>query len=387
MRNTPLILLTFLVLAVGLSLWILTRPVELDEEDGLAEVEVSTPETIRKAGPISPDLGAGDGPDRSAAIDSTRPERDQIVDDGPFTLHGEVLDAFSEEPVTSYQVMCVSTEESFEKAKTERHNYKLFGNSLGTFTFRKLERGTYNLHFKVYGYEDLTVLDVEVPNPEDKLSLRMSRGAWVDVTVNDFEGDGISDLEVRLNPVRMDDPKKYPRVRLQYTDNHGKVTYTNLPSGTYSVSMENAALADYASEEFYLGPGSNYPVTFTVPELNTVVVQAQDTKENVLSVVQVRMWSTSGRGIFRAQTGADGTAKIRHVPSGKYNVKVYKHGFRRKDQELNVESEGGRDVILKLELIEDPLALEREKNPSQEQLDRLKRGERPADVFKDDGSY
>lgn len=302
---------------------------------------------------------------------------------GLYTLHGEVLDATSLEPVQMFRMACMPVGEEVERALVDPVALRTFGNPIGTFTWHRLEPGYYNLLIKTGGYETLTVRGVKVPTGEEKLSLRLSRGAFVTVLVSDMEGDGISNLEIRLNPLALDEPEKgAPRVQLRFTDNHGKTRFTSLPTGTYSVSLNSVGLTEYQSERFYLGPGAHYPATFQVPTLNTIHVKAKDTKGSALGTVQVRLWRKEGRGVFRAETDRNGEANIDHVPQGVYTVKLYKHGFRRKNQTLSVPTTTG-DVPLDIVMVQDPLALERELHPTKEQLERLKMGERPSDVFTD----
>ncbi len=296
-----------------------------------------------------------------------------------FTLHGEVLDAVTREPVTLFRVFCLPVGAGSDE-EAGRHTARLFGNPLGTFTFRGLERGRYNLLIRNEEYEPLSVTDVEVPIVEEKLTLVMSRGAWIDVTVSDFEEEGVSDLEVRLDPVSLDNPANSPRVRLRRTDDYGKATFTCVPPGSYTLSLANAGLAEQARQQFYLGPGASHAVSFCIPALTSVLVSAKDAEGNALNLVQVRMWGADGRGIFRAETGVDGCARVEHVPAGEYTVKTYKPGFWRKNLKLTV-IEGQAEVPLDIVLVGDPRATEAELHPTPEQLERLKAGERPADVF------
>ncbi len=328
---------------------------------------VSVPENVRptsELAPLPPD-----------------PIADRIANgEELYTLHGEVLDAVSEAPIELFRMWCEPETENIQAASAQAYRGRTFSNPLGTFTYRGLAPGTYNLFIRIEGYEELVVEKVEVPTEDEKLSLRLSRGAYIEVTVNDSEGDGVSDLEVRLNPLRLDEPERLPRVRLDFTDDYGRTRFTNLPSGIYTVAMGNAALAEYATQEFYLGLGAAYPVTFTVPDLATVQVLATDTNGEALGIVQVRMWSKSGRGVFRAETDRHGKARVRHVPAGDYTVKVYKLGFRRRNLELSV-AENQSEVPLEIVLVQDERAAWEEENPTPEVLQRLKAGERPSDVF------
>lgn len=301
-----------------------------------------------------------------------------------YTLHGEVLDAVSGKPVEMFRMWCEPVIQNIQAAAAHAYRGRTFANPLGTFTYRGLEPGTYNLLVRVDGYEELVVHEVAVPQPGEKMTVRLSRGSYIEVTVNDVEGDGVSDLEVRLHPIRLDDPNDRPRAQLAFTDDYGKALFTNVPPGVYRVAMENAALADHATQEFYLAPGAALPVAFTVPDLATVHVMAHTAAQEPLGLVQVRMWAKDGKGTFRAQTDSDGTAQIRHVPAGDYTVKLFKYGCRRKDQVLSVPP-GETDVPLDVLLIVDPAAAEQELNPTAEQFERLKRGERPTEVFGRDG--
>jgi len=380
--TVPRILLVLAAVALGLGAgWLFVAGEEPDDAAGPGEaavapapIEVTVPVTepaearpSRHVGPFAP-LPPDPIADRIAAGEEL------------FTLHGEVLDSVSGNPVKIYRSFLEAVGDTKSDPSSTIHLGRTWANPIGTFTYRGLYAGTYDLLIKVQGYQDLRVASVVLPMTEEKLSLTLSRGAYIDVTVNDFEGDGIGQLEVRLNPIQLDDPENGPRIRLRHTDDHGKALFTDLPSGTYTVAMANAALSEYASQAFYLGHGQAYPLTFTVPPLNTVMVQANDQKGNALNLVQVRMWSKEGKGVFRTETDSDGQAKIEHVPSGEYTVKLYKHGCRRKTQALTVESRSG-DVELAIALIHDPAAQKAEENPTAEQMKKLKAGLRPHEVF------
>ena len=119
-----------------------------------------------------------------------------------------------------------------------------------------------------------------------------------------------------------------------------------------------------------------------MPDYATIEIRAHDAERRPLGLVSVRMWSKNGRGIFRAETDAHGRARIRHVPSGEYTVKAYKLDYRRVTRPFQVpETALGGKVALELELVHDPASTWAELHPTKEQLERLKRGERPADVF------
>lgn len=348
------------------------------EVEAPPDIEVTTPvaeaveaRPVRAVSPLAP-LPPDPIADRIAAGEKL------------FTLHAEVLDNVSGRPVQLFRSWLVPSKESIHAAVASEDIGRTWGNPLGTLTYKGLEEGTYNLMIKVDGYEDLFVPGIELPTKDEKLSFTLSRGAYIEVTVNDFEGDGIGELEVRLNPIHLDYPDRAPRVRLRFTDSHGKALFTSLPSGQYSVAMGNAALAEYATEAFYIGPGVAYPVIFTVPTLNTVRVKTVDQEGNPLNLVQVRMWSKDGKGIFRTETDRHGKAKIEHVPAGQYTAKIYKHGCRRKTQTFTVDSTTG-DVPFEIQLVHDWKAQEEEENPTKEQLEKLKRGVRPHDVFGGDG--
>ncbi|MFH0943655.1 MAG: carboxypeptidase-like regulatory domain-containing protein [Planctomycetota bacterium] len=384
MSLRPILILGFalvLLIAMGVRL-------ALDGDQPDPDQGARLPEITESAAEL--DSPEPEGPARAAQESNLKPTVIPRLPDLPvnfvpglYTLHGEVLDATSLEPVKMFRMACMPVGEDIEQVLKDPVGLRTFSNPIGTFTWHRLEPGSYNLLIRIGGYETLIVRGVSVPTSEEKLSLRLSRGAYVTVQVNDLEGEGISDLEVRLNPLALDEPEKgAPTVQLRFTDKFGRTRFTNLPTGTYSVSLNSVGLTEYESERFYLGPGANYPAVFQVPTLNTVHVLAKDAKGNTLGTVQVRMWRQEGRGIFRTETAPDGTAEIDHVPQGEYTVKLFKLGFRRKNQTLSVPTATG-DVPLNIVMVEDPLALERELHPTPEQLDRLKLGERPSDVFTD----
>lgn len=303
-----------------------------------------------------------------------------------LTLHGRVVDAVSGQPIGVFRTWLAGEGEDLDTVSRNPARVRLHANPLGTFTYHGLKEGRYDLLVRTETHQDAVVRGIALPQGDEPLLVRLSRGAWIEVTTTDLEGDGEGGLEVRIDPLRLEPHATPPRVRLRFTDDHGRALFTNLPPGAYRVALANAALASEAQQEVVLGPGGSQRVTFRLPDLVTVEVSARDTQDHPLGLVQVRLWSKDGKGIFRAETDARGRARIRHVPAGEYTVKVYKWGFRRRTFSFSVpEGYGTRAVPLEIELTADPAAAAAELNPTKEQLERLKRGERPSEVFGGDG--
>lgn len=298
------------------------------------------------------------------------------------TLYGKVVDTASNEPV-DYFVAWVAPVADGDIVTLARDNRyaKPFRNRLGAFTFRGLDPGEYNLLIRVAGYEDAVVKALEVPTDGD-LMVPLSRGAWVQVECVDSDEDGLGGIEVRLIPVRFDDPRaETPRVRLRRTDDYGKALFSDLPSGVYKVELLNKALNPYPGQEFYLGAGSNHPIRIVVQTANTLTVRVRDTEGDPVGHAHVRLFSTGEEPmIFRLETDRSGDAEQEFVPQGEYTVKVWKPGFFRLSSKLNIATVTGEHVET-LELRVDPTNGEAERNPTPEQLEKLKAGMDPADVF------
>ena len=91
-------------------------------------------------------------------------------------------------------------------------------------------------------------------------------------------------------------------------------THTYTTAGTYTVQVATAGLTEHTSQQFYLGPGVRWPVTFTVPTLNTVAVSAKDTDGNPIGE-PVCNWSFNG-GAYTIEESCYGT--FVGMPRGDY---------------------------------------------------------------------
>ena len=300
-------------------------------------------------------------------------------------LHGVVTDATSGQPMDFLTVHLAKVDDGdIHFLARERNHAKIFRDTKGNFLIRALDPGQYNLLIRCAGYSDVVVEDFAVPC--ESLELTMSRGSFIEVTTADSWGDGIGGVEVRLVPVRLDEvttegKPKTPSVRLRRTDDYGKALFSDLPTGVYRVELLNKALAADPSPEFYLGPGKSFPVKFQIKELNVLTVEVSDSAGHALGNTQIRLWSKGpDQSNFRLQTDRDGKAETQFVPQGTYRMKLWKPGFLRLARTISVPYVNGGHVE-KVVMTVDPTDGEAERNPTLEQLQRLRAGEDPVSVF------
>ena len=130
----------------------------------------------------------------------------------------------------------------------------MWQNKLGTFTYRDMEPGLYNVFVRVLGYEERLVPNVEVPSKQAKVTIELARGAYVEGRVLDDEEEGIGGIDVRLRPIALDDPGATIVTGLQHSDDDGHYLFTMVPSGTYEVALGNKNLSPQGPRQIYVGP-------------------------------------------------------------------------------------------------------------------------------------
>ncbi len=339
---------------------------ERDARDSRDSMEPSDPPDIAVE---APDPTIRTGP-LAAVPTETGPVKDK--NGNPlYTLFGRVVDGVSERPVTGFQMWVAATDEgTLDHVTIDPHRMRYFDNELGTFTHRGLKAGRYNLMVRVDGYQDLVMNDVAIPVEQKEFVLRLSRGAYIEGVVSNTDGDTLSDIEVRLNVVRLDDPTRGPRAPLARTDLDGHYMFSDLPTGTYSVALANPDLGAQPGPEIYLGAGASYPMNFSISEHNTLIVTVTDDAGHAVVGAHVRVFSKGGAATMRGETGSDGDVEIEHVPAGSYTLKVYRAGFLRKDVPLAVTSTEG-EVPVTVSLALDPNADKTTEKLTPEELKEL----------------
>jgi hypothetical protein len=300
------------------------------------------------------------------------------VGTGTATLHGKVIDAISKRPVSQYTMaMAKTTDGDFRGMIDDPRKTQVWHNKLGTFTYRDIAEGYYNLHIRVLGYEDLVVTKVEVPVKGD-LTFELSRGAYVEGVVQDDEESGVGGIDVRLRPIALDDPSAQIVAGLQHTDDDGHYLFSMVPPGTYEVALGNKNLSPQGPQQIYVATGRGYTVNFFVPEQNDITITVQDAKGNPLVGATVSLWSGDGEGVIRGETEETGEVNLYPVPPGEYTIKIWRAEYKRvvEKRTLNGVSD---EVEWTFVLEPDPRNYETDLTP--EELERLKNGERPDEVF------
>jgi hypothetical protein len=268
------------------------------------------------------------------------------VGTGTATLHGKVIDAISKRPVSQYTMaMAKTTDGDFRGMIDDPRKTQVWHNKLGTFTYRDIAEGYYNLHIRVLGYEDLA---------------------------------GVGGIDVRLRPIALDDPSAQIVAGLQHTDDDGHYLFSMVPPGTYEVALGNKNLSPQGPQQIYVATGRGYTVNFFVPEQNDITITVQDAKGNPLVGATVSLWSGDGEGVIRGETEETGEVNLYPVPPGEYTIKIWRAEYKRvvEKRTLNGVSD---EVEWTFVLEPDPRNYETDLTP--EELERLKNGERPDEVF------
>lgn len=299
------------------------------------------------------------------------------VGTGAATLHGKVVDAVSKQPVSQYTMALARTNDGdVRRLMDDPRRTQVWHNKLGTFTYRDIAEGLYNIHIRVLGYEELVVTNVAVPTQGD-LTLELSRGAYVEGVVHDDEDSGIGGIDVRLRPLALDDPGAQVVSGLAHTDDEGRFLFSMVPPGTYEIALGNKNLSPQGPQQVYVAAARGYTINFFVPEQNDVTITVQDQLGNRLVGATVSLWSDDGDGVVRGETDETGEVNLHPVPPGTYTVKVWRNEYKRvvEQRTLNGVSD---EVEWTFKLEPDPRDYEK---LTPEELERLKNGERPEEVF------
>lgn len=381
MTNSRLIALTLIGLAaltaVGFVLF-KNDPAPPAQVDAPQPRAVPTP----TAPPDEPFRAAAAPLPRDKSLDRMQRQLDNYkklnsVGTGTATLHGKVVDAVSKQPVSQYTMALARTNEGdVRRLIDDPRRTRVWQNKLGTFTYRDIAEGLYNIHVRVLGYEELVVTNVEVPTKGD-LTLELSRGAYVEGVVHDDEDGGIGGIDVRLRPLALDDPGAQIVTGLAHTDDDGRFLFSMVPPGTYEVALGNKNLSPQGPQQLYVAASRGYTVNFFVPEQNDITILVQDTAGNHLVGATVSLWSGDGEGVIRGETDETGEVNLHPVPPGDYTIKVWRSEYKRvvEKRSLNGVSD---EVEWTFTLEPDPRDYEK---LTPEELERLKNGERPEEVF------
>lgn len=387
LRNTALLLVAFAALAA--LAFVLFRS---DEAAPTPVVEAPRPVVEKSPTPVvEPERTATALPPRAKSLDRLERQLENYrkansVGTGTATLHGTVVDSVSKRPVSQYTMVIARTNEGdIRGMMSDPRRTKVWHNKLGTFTYRDIAEGLYNVGIRVLGYEELVVTNVQVPSKAD-LTFELSRGAYVEGRVHDDEESGIGGIDVRLRPIALDDPNAQIVAGLQHTDDDGQFLFSMIPPGTYEIALGNKQLSPQGPQQLYVAAGRGYTINFFVPEQNEITVIVQDAQGHRLPGATISLWSGGGEGVLRGETEETGEAELHPVPPGTYSVKIWRDGYKRvvEQRTLNGVSD---EVEWTFVLEVDPR--DYETDVTAEELERLKNGERPDEVFgpkKTDGS-
>jgi hypothetical protein len=300
------------------------------------------------------------------------------VGTGTAQLFGEVVDAISKRPVSQYTLVVARAKEGdIRQIAQDARRAQVWHNKLGTFIYKDMEPGLYNLHVQVLGYETKIVTNVDVPSKQEKIRLELSRGAYVEGRVVDDEDEGIGGIDVRLRPLGLDDPGASVVAGLQHSDDDGYFLFTMVPPGTYEIALGNQNLSPQGPRQVYVAAGQGYTFNFAVPEQNDITITVTDQLGNRLHGATVSLWSGGGEGVLRGETDETGEVNLHPVPPGTYTVKVWRHQYKRILEERNLNGVSD-EVEWSFALETDPRDYDK---PTPEELERLKNGEREEDVY------
>ncbi|MHC4512304.1 MAG: carboxypeptidase regulatory-like domain-containing protein [Planctomycetota bacterium] len=324
--------------ALGLVLlwvvsWLVWPPADdrSDEPQGSAtrqDLPASKP-----AQPVSDDSRRVLEPELPA--DSRRPPAPTQL--GDLSLFGTVIDERTLAPIPRFRVFCLPTARGdIRDYARRRPDHQLTRQRApGDFRTPSLRPGTYNILVRARGYEDYVREGLPIPSA-GSLAVVMSRGAHVEGRVTNPGGQALSQIPVILIPKKYAGDRRLSEIPRQQTDADGRFLFAALPAGVYTLSVATGGSTETGS--FALAAGQRVERNVVVPDTNTIRFQIRQMLGHAVSGAEIRLYL--GNSMRTAVTKDDGTAELRGIASGEYNVRVACKGFREHHGKVVVQGVG-----------------------------------------------
>ena len=197
-----------------------------------------------------------------------------------------------------------------------------------------LAAGTYSVQFSKTGFNSSTTSNVVITNGGTKvLDVTLSGGTGtgtgtgaISITVKDLSGRGVPNVQAELVGTGVD--------RFGTSDSSGKVQFTNVPSGTYTLQLNAAGTIPVTRNNVVVTDGKTTTVTVTIQQqLNTSSIGGVVRNQSGLPIQGAKVTVKSGPFAgLNVTTGADGRFLFLGLPVGGYVVEAAATGFVTKQQ-------------------------------------------------------
>ncbi|MCD6384062.1 MAG: carboxypeptidase regulatory-like domain-containing protein [Thermoplasmata archaeon] len=253
------------------------------------------------------------------------------------TVLGKVSDNETKEPIVGAQVS-VGDE-------------TVYTNREGEYNVT-LPPGAYNVTIRAEGYIPVeTTVDVPLGG-EVYLNISMTPlpEEWGNLTVQveNKSGGRVVDALVKVTPGNLSGR----------TDENGKVGWTYLPLGNYTISVSAAGYKSY-EVTLSLKPGITTVFRVVLEELPTynwghLRVSVVDSNGSPLPNATVSISSEGANYTAQMTTGGDGTALFSYIPVGTYNISVSADGYFPTNTSATVVVNETTEITITLERIPPP---------------------------------
>ena len=185
---------------------------------------------------------------------------------------------------------------------------------------------------------------LERRNENPFLNLRMIPAGFLEGTLVDDEGLPAEGVPVALLSLESEDETEEVR-----TDALGKFHFESVLDGPYLlvVGHPNAPILPKPRALRFQAPSMTLP-PIELPPLATLDVQVTDVDQRGIPDVRVRGSGTRG-GVFTGETDAYGAFRARHLPPGRYRIRIECAGYE--GYRLTIELAAGEKRSLPLKML------------------------------------
>ncbi len=211
------------------------------------------------------------------------------------------------------------------------------------FVARDLPLGGYDVKAESDGMNGLAQpILLDRRNWSPFVNLRLVPAGFVEGNVVDAEGIPAEGVSLMLVPL----PDGEPRTAL--TDSLGNYRFTQVNDGSYLLflgSRDHPLVRDPQRIAFR-APALSVP-RLELPLLGALELTVVDEAEERLAGVRIEASSPSG-GSFEGETDASGRLAVRHLPAGRYRIKLEHEGYESRRVTVELDTHETEEIALQL---------------------------------------
>lgn len=270
-------------------------------------------------------------------------------DASSLCVRARVLDAHTGHCVTAFRAWISRDSRTLADGGWTSQSGEFVRDRYGMVTFGNLEKGTWTLLVRCPGYKDLLVPDLIVPQDEEILTLRLSRGTHICGTVIDSHGTPVWNARVIVKSLSGDRANEdSDLIFKKTTDKKGFYLVGDLEPGSYDVFLTSSETPTDCRRGLFVAEDSGLTINLTLPVRNRVEFRICSASGEPLKNTSVRLYAEERR--FNTTTDADGRAVMERIPDGVYTLSIVKGGFYPLKEEFLLQTfEGIHEVNRKLQ--------------------------------------